>query len=109
MGTLLKADDLTKGQFVAVHSLSPLARLCRESSDEQPGGSSWQAGKKSRDYQKQPRQQERYQENRQNYLHEGSAVDLAQAWGQPAQRVELPEVRQGVESHKSENASDCKR
>ena len=34
MGTLLKADDLTKGQFVAVHSLSPLARLCRESIDE---------------------------------------------------------------------------
>jgi hypothetical protein len=34
MGTVLKADDLTKGQFVAVHSLSPLARFCQENSDE---------------------------------------------------------------------------
>lgn len=40
MGILLKADDLAKGQFVAVHSLSPIARLCREHSDERDAGSS---------------------------------------------------------------------
>lgn len=40
MGILLKADDLTKGQFVAVHSLSPIARLCREQSDERDTGGS---------------------------------------------------------------------
>jgi len=37
MGVLLEADDVTKGQFVAVHSLSTAARFCQELGDEREG------------------------------------------------------------------------
>jgi hypothetical protein len=39
MGILLKADDITKGQFVAVHSLSAMANYCRERTEERDASS----------------------------------------------------------------------